>query len=257
MQSCTIETCLIQCRNAYFQCQTNPPVEHVSAQCLPSVSPLYNCQCDCCISSSTTCIPSFVGYSTTYQCQPSACGVSCSAQYPLQCVRNQNGRISGTCTGSITTTTSTTTISRATNAPGSTLTCSCMCCQSGSNCLPNIDVGIATISQCSSVTCTQACQNQYVALCPSLIYLGQTNGSCITQNSGNTRCQCQCCTTNGCPTSTINTNGDCASCYTLCQRQSPCGSAKPVAYSCTKNKSKISAGFSLPMIILISIMLLL
>ncbi|CAF0941541.1 unnamed protein product [Rotaria sordida] len=259
IRSCTIEACRLQCRTSFAQCQADYPNGQVLPQCLSYVSPSYNCRCDCCNTGSTTCIPIFVGYSTAYVCQSSACSISCTTQYPSQCVSNQNGQTIGTCTGPITTTAttiSTTTVSRSTNSLWIGHTCSCMCCQSGPNCSPNIEVGITTTSQCSSLACTTACQNQYPSVCPLVLNLGQTNGTCISQSSGNTRCQCQCCGTNGCPTYEINTNGDCTSCYTLCQRQSLCGNTNTVTYSCTTNKSKISVEISLSLIIFISIIVL-
>ncbi|CAF3012315.1 unnamed protein product [Rotaria sp. Silwood2] len=99
--------------------------------------------------------------------------------------------------------------------------------------------------QCSSSACISACQNQYPGVCPSIVDLGQTNGVCISQSGGNTRCQCQCCGTNGCPTCEINTNENCASCSTLCQQQSICGNTNTVTHSCNTNQSKRSVEFSL------------
>ncbi|CAF3608230.1 unnamed protein product [Rotaria sp. Silwood1] len=259
IQSCTIETCRLQCRAVYFQCQADYPNGQIAVQCLSYVNPLYNCQCACCNTGSATCTPSFVGYSTAYVCQPGSCSISCATQYPSQCVSNHNGQTNGVCTGpitTITTTISTTTVSRLTNSPSIGYTCSCMCCQSGPNCSPNIGVGNVIASQCSSLACTSACQNQHPGICPSIVDLGQTNGICISQNGANIRCQCQCCGTNGCSTYDINTNGNCASCSTLCQQQSLCANTNTVTFTCNSNPSKISLEFSLTLIVFISIIVL-
>ncbi|CAF1589151.1 unnamed protein product [Rotaria magnacalcarata] len=241
MSSCTVDTCLQQCRTFYSQCQANIPSGQAQGQCSSSVSPLYQCRCDCCFTGSASCIPAFIGYGSAYVCNAGACSISCTSQYPSQCISNQYGQVSGTCTGLITTTTTTTT----TNMIGTGYTCSCMCCSSGSNCSPNINVGFTIASQCSSSSCMQACQNRYPVYCPSIPSLGQSNGICTNQVNGNTRCKCQCCTTNGCPAYEINTSGDCTSCSALCQQQFPCGSANPTVYTCSTNKSKQSAEFSL------------
>ncbi|CAF2772781.1 unnamed protein product [Rotaria sp. Silwood2] len=263
MQSCTLDTCRLQCRTSFSQCQADSPNGQISVQCLPYTNPLYNCQCDCCNTGSTTCTPFFVGYSTAYVCTPGSCSISCNTQYPIQCVSNHNGQTSGICTGPITTTTTTTTttltttVNRLTDSPSIGQTCSCMCCQSGPNCSPNTYVGNVIVPQCSSSTCIAACQTRYPGLCPSVFNLGQTNGICISQNNGNIRCQCQCCEANGCPTYNLMTNGDCTSCYTLCQQGSPCSNTNTVTYSCNPNKSKKSAEFSLSFIIFISVIVLL
>ncbi len=246
IQSCLTEICRSYCRNSYLQCQTDYPNGQLVAQCSSTVSPLYNCQCDCCSIGSALCSPVFVGYSTAYTCQPGACSISCSAQYPNQCVSNQNGQTNGTCIGAITTTTTTTTTTTSaittTTVSGATTswlgnTCSCMCCQSGPTCSPNIYVGDTSASQCLSTTCTEACQNRYPSFCPLISLLGQTNGTCRIQNTGNTRCRCQCCATNGCSSYEINTNGDCISCYSMCRQNLPCGNTNNVTESCESNKS--------------------
>ncbi|CAF4303462.1 unnamed protein product [Rotaria socialis] len=248
VSSCAVDTCLQLCRTSYYQCQAYIPNGQAMGQCSSSVSPLYQCRCDCCNTGSTSCVPSFVGYGSAYQCNTAACSISCASQYPSQCVSNQNGQVSGTCTGPITTTTTTTTVR--TNIIGTGYTCSCMCCSSGSNCVANVGVGFTIASQCSSLSCTQACQNQYPTYCPSIPSLGQSNGICTNQVNGNIRCQCRCCTANGCPTYEINTTGDCTSCSTLCQQQSPCGSTNPAAYTCSTNtnKSKQSCLFHLGLV---------
>ena len=97
-------------------------------------------------------------------------------------------------------------------------TCSCQCCQSGLNCVPNFEVGIASSAQCSSSACTEACQNRYSSACPSLPYLGQTNGTCTSGGGGSARCRCRCCDTNICRDYEPNFNGNCASCQTRCQQ---------------------------------------
>ncbi|CAF4309859.1 unnamed protein product, partial [Rotaria magnacalcarata] len=93
---------------------------------------------------SASCIPAFIGYGSAYVCNAGACSISCTSQYPSQCISNQYGQVSGTCTGLITTTTTTTTTT--TNMIGTGYTCSCMCCSSGSNCSPNINVGFTIAS---------------------------------------------------------------------------------------------------------------
>ncbi|CAF3171858.1 unnamed protein product [Rotaria sp. Silwood2] len=127
-------------------------------------------------------------------------------------------------------------------------TCSCMGCQSGSNCSPNIDVGFTTAFSCSSSACTESCHKKYPSLCPSSFYLDQTNGTCISQSNVNTRCQCRCCNMNGCRNYIANTNKDCTSCYASCQQQSLCGIINTVTYRCNPNQSKISMEFSLLLI---------
>ncbi len=254
--ACRFETCHTYCRSSYALCQTDYPYGQTLSECssnASTIAPFYSCRCDCCRTGSASCTPFFVGYSTTYVCQPSSCSISCATLYPNQCPSDQSGQTDGTCTGLITTTTSTTTVS--TPATGSWLgnTCECMCCQSGPNCIPNTAVGNAAVSQCSSAACTAACQNQYPSACPSMASLGQTNGTCTSQNSGNTRCRCQCCGTDGCPTYYVYTNAGCTSCNTLCQRG--CGNTNTVTYSCDSNRSNKSIDFSLPLIIFVTLLI--
>ncbi len=254
LQSCTLETCRTYCR-IYSQCQTDYPYGQVLPQCLSSLttmSPSYNCRCDCCRTGSPSCTPFFVGYSTAYSCQPGSCSISCAAQYPGQCASDQYGQTVGTCIGAITTTTTTTVSTTSGYWLGNT--CSCRCCQSGPNCTPYITVGNAIVTQCSSTTCITACQTQYPSSCPSNSNFGQTNGVCTNQTSVNTRCQCQCCGLNGCPTYYVNTNEGCASCSTLCQQQ--CGYTNPTTYTCGSNRSNKSIQVSVPLIIFITIIIL-
>ena len=262
MPSCTTETCRLYCRQSYPQ---QCPSIDLNGQVLPlcssntsTIPPLYNCRCDCCKSNFATCTPFFVGYSTAYICDSSACSISCSAQYPDQCRSSDRpAQTNGTCVSPITTTSTTVLTTTTSTVTGSWLgnNCLCMCCQSGPDCSPNIQVGTTTAPQCSLSACTAACQTQYPAACPSLAYLGKTNGTCTNQNNGRTRCQCQCCGTNGCPSYDIYTNEDCASCAVLCPQQSPCGNTN-VTFSCNSSASTKSMQFPILLIIYISIYVL-
>ncbi len=244
---CTVDTCRVSCRDRFAQCRMDYPSGQLVPQCssIPTtLSPLYNCQCDCCKTGSSTCTPFFIGYSTAYVCSVGACSISCAIQYPTLCV-SQTGQTVGSCTGPITTTTALST----TSAYWFGNTCSCMCCQTGPNCIP-VTIGDVAI-QCSSVSCTAACQNRYPQNCPLYANLGQTNGICRNQNTGNLRCRCQCCGINGCPYYDFNTN-DCASCNTRCQQQ--CGTTIGVTYTCSRSNKSIQ--FSLPLIIFITMFIL-
>ncbi len=257
LSSCTYQSCYTSCRNLYTQCQLDYPNGQVVPQCVSTattLSPSFNCRCDCCRTGSPTCSTIFVGYSTSYTCQPGSCSISCTTQYPTQCVSDQSGQTSGTCIGMITTTTTSTTTISTTSRSSSGNTCSCLCCQSGPSCSPNIEVGIATgVAQCSSAACTTACQNQYPASCPSISYLGNTTGVCAGPTSGNTRCRCQCCGINGCPTYDVNTNSDCTSCPSLCQQR--CGYTNPTTFTCASNRSIKSTPSSLLLFIFLSLVI--
>ena len=240
VSSCTANTCLAQCRT-YSQCQLDYPNGVASPECSTSTlvaDGLFTCQCSCCNTGSTLCTPTLIGESTAYVCSPYACSISCNAKYPNYCVENEKGLSNGTCIGPITTTTTTTT-SNGSSTTGSWLgnTCSCMCCKSGPDCSPNIAVGLTSASTCSSAACTQTCQTQYPFDCPSLSYLGQTNGTCTNQNSGSTRCECQCCRSNGCLSYPMNILGTCELCGTACRQQSQCINPVSVTYTCNSNKS--------------------
>lgn len=249
--SCTLETCRTYCRNSFYQCQTDYPNGRLESQCSPSTTaPSFGCKCDCCKTGTTSCTPVFVGYSTAYACQPGLCSISCAGQYPNQCVADATGLTVGECTGPITTTTTTTTTTTSVYALGNT--CSCTCCQSGPNCIPNIVVGNTTAVQCSSAACIAACQTQYSSQCPSLPNLGQTNGVCINQNTH--RCGCQCCGTSGCLSYELPTNIGCTSCNTLCQER--CGTTVGVTATCDSNRTNKSIQFSFPLIIFIIIFIL-
>lgn len=256
--SCTLESCRTYCRNSYSQCQVDGTNGQIFPQCSsnvsPSSSPSFNCQCNCCRTGSATCSPSFVGYSTAYTCQPGACSISCVSQYPDRCVSDQNGQTNGVCIGAITTTTTTTTTTTG-GGPGSNYKCSCLCCNSGSNCSPNSEVGITYAAQCTSAACTAACQNQYLTACPSNPYIGYSRGVCSGSSSSTTRCGCQCCGLSGCPTYDVYTNANCSSCAALCSER--CGYTNPLTVTCDSNGSiKTSTSSSLllflPFLILMS-----
>ncbi|UJR32334.1 hypothetical protein I4U23_019797 [Adineta vaga] len=233
VSTCTSEVCAAQCRAIYPQCQGTYPNTQVIAQCGTSYIQLYNCRCECCSTGSATCTPSYIGTSVAYTCQPGACSISCSRQYPSQCISNENGQTQGTCTGLITTTSTTTTI-----GPWLGNTCSCMCCQTGSYCTTT-NVGITSASQCSTTACTQACQIRYPSVCPSIYSLGQTSGTCTSgSNSGNTRCACRCCGSDGCLNYDIRTNEVCTTCNSLCQSQTQCRNSYQVTYTCYLNDAK-------------------
>ncbi|CAF2991975.1 unnamed protein product [Rotaria socialis] len=236
--SCTATSCLQVCSARYYQCAANAPYGQASGTCLSAttITPLsgpYSCRCDCCnLNSSSSCAPALVGYTTAYSCSTGSCSISCNSQYPLLCVSNQNGQTQGTCQGpSMTTTSTTTTGAWLGNA------CSCYCCQSGPYCLPTINVGNTSSPYCSMYACTQACQAQYPSLCPSTPYFGRTNGRCLNATTGNTRCQCRCCGTNGCRGYNVYTSAGCTSCLSLCQQQTQCANAYQTTQSCYENSS--------------------
>lgn len=258
--SCTSELCRMYCRYSYAQCQVDSSNGQIIPQCSSNsttINPLYNCRCDCCQTGSPACTPNFVGYSTAYLCQSSACSISCAVQYPSQCISNQNGQTNGLCLGPITTTTTLapTTVSTS-GGSGSSYRCSCLCCQSGPNCSPNSEVGITFAGECTSSACTTACQNQYSTACPSNYYLGCTNGVCRGLSSTTNQCGCQCCGLTGCPTYNVYTNAGCASCATLCSQR--CNYTNPLTITCDSNGSiKDSLPLSLRLLLSILIFILL
>ena len=235
LQDCTLERCLHLCRATYSQCQSTQPFGQLIAQCNSTTRPMYNCQCNCCNTGFPTCSPSFIGNSQAYQCETAACSISCTKQYPTVCVADQNGQTQGLCTGLIETTSTTTTTAI---SPWLVNTCSCFCCLTASNCLPKY-VGITSASQCSSLACTQACRNQYPSLCPSFSQPGQTSGICSSENTGDTICNCRCCSTNGCSSYGIITSGGCAACNAQCQQKSPCTKPDQVQYTCYTNSGNL------------------
>ena len=245
VQSCTSDSCRAQCQLSYSQCQVSYPSGGISAQCTTTSAPQYNCQCNCCNTGSTSCVPFFVGNTIAYTCQTGACSISCAQQYPNQCVSNQNGQTQGSCIGLLTTTTTTT---RASSIGWLGNSCTCKCCQSGSNCAPNL-LGTTSASQCTLVACTQACQTQFGSSCPSLSYLGQTTGACANTGSGNTLCSCNCCSSTGCLNYNANSNGDCSTCTSVCQQQAICSNPYQVTYTCTANDAAAPNRFSFVWII--------
>jgi hypothetical protein len=232
VQNCTLESCLGQCRTSYSQCQGNGIIGHVSAECASTVTPQFDCRCDCCNTGSTSCSPSYVGNTRVYSCQAGACSIACIRQYPNQCRADQSGLTQGTCTDYITTTTTSV-------GPWLGNICSCTCCQTGS-CSPT-SVGVTSASYCSSSICTQSCRNQYPLSCLSSLNLSQTNGTCISNIGGNTFCGCRCCGTNGCIDYKINTNGGCTTCDSMCRQYTPCTNTNQVTtQTCTTNNAKTS-----------------
>jgi hypothetical protein len=243
VQNCTAEMCLAQCRCTYPQCAANPPYGQLLAQC---VSPVYlsTCQCLCCNTGSISCMPTFVGYATAYQCQPVPCSIACYKQYPSQCVADQNGQTQGTCIGPVSTTPIMTTI-----APWLGNICSCLYCQSGYTCTSNLLLGVASASQCSPSDCTVACQNRYPLTC-STLYLSQISGVCLIQGSGRNRCKCNCCGGTGCIDYELNTNETCSTCNVKCQQVSPCMNSRLPTSTCVINNSIITTNFSLTILFL-------
>ncbi|CAF0890009.1 unnamed protein product [Adineta steineri] len=255
IQTCTKESCSSYCRSLNSQCQIDYPNGQILATCSPINTPLYKCQCNCCNTGSALCAPAFIGYSTAFVCQISSCSLSCLDQYPDRCISNERGQTNGTCIGEIITSTTSTTTTTTTIATASWIgnTCSCMCCQSGPSCSPNVYVGPVLAAQCSPIACTQECQNKYPSSCPSISYLGQTNGTCTNQNNGNTRCKCQCCDTTGCQSSETSTNEDCTTCYSLCRQSLVCGNTNNVTESCVNNTTKKMIPYSILLTVFISI----
>jgi hypothetical protein len=237
VQTCTLQSCIQQCRATYPQCQGNYPTGYISVQCGSNTSnivPQFNCQCECCNTGSALCSPSYVGNTLAYSCQIGACSIACRNQYPSQCVADQNGVTQGTCTGSVTT------IPTTTIGPWLGNTCRCTYCQTGSSC-SSTPVGVTSASYCSTAACTQACQNQYPSSCSCLSNNNQTSGTCISQTGGNTFCACNCCSTNGCINYRINTNGGCTMCDSICRQYTPCSNpGQVIVQSCSTNNAKIS-----------------
>jgi hypothetical protein len=195
----------------------------------------YSCQCNCCNSGSVSCTTSLIGYTNAYSCSAGSCSIACTTQFPTVCISNQYGQTTGTCLG-LTTSTTTSTIS----TPSLGNACSCYCCQSGPNCLPLTIVANTTALQCSTLACTQACQDGYPTLCPSSLFVGLTSGLCTNPMSGNIRCQCNCCGLNGCLNYNVYTSGGCGSCSTLCRQQTQCINSNPGTYSCYSNSTALA-----------------
>ncbi|CAF0742339.1 unnamed protein product [Adineta ricciae] len=187
MQFCTTQACRTSCRSLHPQCQAEYPYGQMIALCTWSVSTLFNCACHCCRDGTLACTPTLVGDATAYQCHESSCSIACYDQYPAKCAGDHTGQTIGTCTGPITTTTSTTSTTSISTASGTSVgnRCSCGCCQSGPGCMPNIYVGDATVSPCTTGACTEACKTTYPSSCPSQIEYGRVNGTCTNQNTGN------------------------------------------------------------------------
>lgn len=246
VQNCSAEICLTQCRCTYSQCSAaSTSYGQVLSQCLTTVNTLYTCRCLCCNAGTPTCAPIFIGYTSAYSCDVSACSIACTVQYPSQCVSNQYGQSQGSCSGVMTTTTAIPTV-----APWLGYACSCLYCPSGYTCSSNTLIGIASASECSSSDCTLACQNRFPLTCTTT-YLSQITGVCLTQNSGRTRCKCNCCGTTGCIDYELTTNDTCSSCYARCQQVSPCTSTRPVTYVCTADGLLRTANLTLSIFILI------
>ena len=226
--NCTAEICLANCRCTYSQCAANPPYGQLLSRCtIPTER--YTCQCSCCRTTSGPCTPSFVGFAIAFYCDISACSIACSNQYPTQCISDQNGQVQGSCVGPVTTTTPMTTVS-----PWLGNICSCLYCQSGYTCTPNVLVGITSAPQCSASDCTAACRNRYptASLC-STSYLNQINGVCLAEGNGRTRCKCNCCGLYGCVDYEVITNDTCSLCNERCAQVVPCVNSRPITYTCT------------------------
>jgi len=236
VQSCTLQSCLAQCRATYSQCQGNNSYDYLSAQCISNVVPQFNCRCNCCNTGSASCSPSYVGDSRAYLCETGPCSISCREQYPSQCKADQTGLTQGTCTSLITSTaTPTTTI-----GPWLGNTCTCTYSQTCSSC-PPVYAGVTSASYCSSAACTQACRNKYPPSCSTVSNINQTSGTCISDTSGNTFCGCRCCSTNGCIDYKININGGCGMCDSTCRQYTPCDNTAPVTVqTCSSNSAKTS-----------------
>lgn len=234
---CTLEKCIEQCRSTYSQCQVSYPSGIIIAQCSSTSVPQFSCRCDCCNTGSASCVPTNVGNSLAYLCQTGACSISCSNQYPTVCVANQNGQTQGTCIAAITSTTTRTTTVTATIGPWLGNTCACTCCSTGSYCSPTY-VGVTSASQCLPEACTQACRNRFPSTCSASSLIGQTLGTCISDYSGNTRCRCNCCGTNGCINYDVSTNGGCTLCDSTCRFRSPCINTYAVTQTCSFSNGK-------------------
>lgn len=234
--NCSQDNCLSFCKTNYYQCSAQPPYGQSNAQCLssttiaPATAP-YSCRCDCCNAGTASCTPTLTGYTTAYSCASGACSIACTTQYPLACISNQYGQTQGTCLG-LTSTAGTTTTTTASWLGNS---CSCYCCQSGPYCMPNTNVGNTSSYQCSTYSCTLACQNQYPSLCPSRPYLGKSFGKCSNNLTGSTQCLCKCCGTYGCQNYNVSTDADCSSCPSLCQQQTQCVNSYQIKYDCESN----------------------
>ena len=237
--SCTLESCLGQCRATHNQCQGNTSADYISAQCLftatttttTTIPPPYTCRCDCCSTGSITCTPFYVGNTRAYLCQTGSCSIACEQQYPTQCRADQTGVTQGTCTDFTTTTSTATTITMI--GPWLGNTCKCAYYPTGF-CGPDTSVGVTSASSCSSDVCTQACRNRYPSLCVT-----QTTGTCISDIGAKTYCGCQCCGTNGCINYRINTNESCTTCDSICRYNTPCVNTNSVTVqTCSTNNGQ-------------------
>lgn len=237
VQTCTLDSCRMECRRIFPQCQTDNSFTQILPQCSMTDQPLYRCQCYCCRTGSPTCLLSYVGQSSAYTCEIGACSIACANQYPNQCVSDGSGQVQGNCSGPIATTSTTSTSVRSSTIDpiSSNRTCLCRCCQTGSNCNPNIEIGIAFASQCSSDRCTESCHTRYPSQCPSSASLGQSRGECIDGDRlpNQRQCQCQCCQSPSCTSYGFNVNDTCAICEQRCRQLAPCTDKSRVTFTCS------------------------
>lgn len=231
---CSAEACLTQCRCAYSQCLTLPPYGQAIATCSSSIQVPGYCQCRCCNTGSTNCQPNFVGEAVAGTCTVEGCSIACYVRYPGLCGFNQSGITLGLCTGPVTTTT----LMSTTLQPvwlGNV--CVCTFCQSAVACYSPLFLGATSSAQCSTSSCTQACQSRFTPSCATTNYQGQVTGMCPSLAMGNIKCRCNCCGASiGCIDYDLNINGTCTSCQGACQQVSPCGNLYGATSICSFNR---------------------
>lgn len=236
VNNCSAEACLSQCRCTYPQCAANYPYGVVMSEC---VRPSYACECRCCNSFTSACMPLLVGYANSFACDISSCSINCYQQYPTQCTTAQFSIASGTCVGPVTTTTTATTI-----ASWFGYACSCYYCTTGYNCGLGAFIGMASATGCSSNECTLACQSRFPTSFCTTNYLKSIYGFCLSEMTGRTQCKCNCCGANTCIDYEISTNTSCSTCSAKCSQFSPCIDARPPTYTCTTSNTIRTVDFS-------------
>jgi len=230
VNNCSADACLSQCRCTYPQCAGNYPYGLLLSEC---VKPLYSCQCLCCLSTTSQCTPTFVGYASTYACDLATCGVECYKQYPTQCGTGPFTGLSASCAGLATTASTTTTASTWLG-----YACSCYYCPSSFNCgTSGTFIGVASATGCSSNECTLACQNRFPTSICATTYISLISGHCLTETTGRTQCKCNCCGTSACIDYELSTNTTCSTCSSKCSQFSPCTNTRQVTYTCTTSST--------------------
>ena len=255
--NCSLNNCPTQCQCTYAQCYSPPPYGQIFTNCLSTNYPRYQCRCSCCSVAVPGCPLVFVGFASSFTCNPSSCSIECYKKYPGQCTSDQFGQTEGICIGEVTTTTTPTPF--ITPSPWQGHLCSCSYCPSPTSCFSPSFLGVTSASQCSSGACTEACQARVQTnTCPSTSYLNRVVGSCTSESFGNIKCQCNCCESGTCIDYQVRINGTCSICSNECRKYSPClGSLASPNIICQPNRaSPNQLDYSLkPVLILIFLVL--